>query len=852
MAVSDLNLDDWPDLYVGNDFHEDDYLYLNSGIGTFNESLWNTTGHSSRSTMGIDIADINNDGLPDIIALDMLPSDMETQRTTGHASADAMMRVLHDFGYGPQVSRNTLQLHRGITSDGIPYFSEIGVFAGIDATDWSWSPLIADFDGDGWKDLYITNGIPGRPNDLDYIEYVATSDIQRALQARSPTVEADVASKMPAAIVSNVMFQGINGLQFSDVTSQWGFDARVIGNGAAYGDLDLDGDLDLVINALNHPILIYRNESTNNYITVQLSGTGMNTSGLGAKVHLWSSGIYQMQEQFPSRGFQSSVNHALSFGLGTASIADSLVVIWPSGLRSSTGPVSAGTRVILHEIDGQQLNDIPHHNPTALIQRVEEHGISFSHIEDQIWDFEIQPLLPYWRSAHGAAIAVGDVNGDGLDDLFFGGARDQTSELYILTGERRYRSVLFPDTHKAQEVIDAVFFDADADGDQDLYIVTGGWTGPADLHQDRIYMNSGDGNFKSAPNRLPSLFSNGTSVATADFDLDGDIDIFVGSDTPPASYGEAGLSTLLENDGKGYFTDVTDMMSPTLHQIGHVTDVEWVDLIGDSHPDLVLVGEWIPVTIFENLGETFVDRSDSLGLSDSNGLWQSLSIDDLNADGYLDLVVGNLGSNTVFESPLALFAYDFDQDGLTDPVIAQWHHDDWFVWASRDALLQQLPILSTKIPTYHSYKDESVADLFGHDFEPSQMVNVLHSMVFWNQSGTSFISEKLPSEVQWAPAMAINTIKSTDGSYAFISGNISSTSDAFGSANASWGSVIHFNGDGDMRMISNTGYHTPEDTRQLHFIKGDPIWMIVSRLNTHPLVFELSDDFKIDALSELN
>jgi len=846
IAVSDLNFDGWPDLYVGNDFHEDDYLYLNSGLGTFTESLWKTTGHTSRSTMGVDIADMNNDGFFDIVALDMLPPDLATQRTTGHASADALMRVLQDFGYGDQVSRNTLQLHQGITPEGVPYYSEIGIFAGIDATDWSWSPLIADFDGDGWKDLFVTNGIPGRPNDLDYIEYVATPDIQSRLQSGAPTVETDVAQQMPSAIVSNFMFQGGQSLQLHDVTSQWGLAERVIGNGAAYADLDLDGDLDLVINALNHPALIYRNESRSNFLTVQLHGLDDNTSAIGAKIQVWSSGIYQVQEQSPSRGFQSSVGHILSFGIGNASKADSVVIVWPSGLKSSVGAVPAGTQIDLYEGDGQRIAQDTKGDSTIMMQRLDDHGISFSHMQDQALDFEILPVLPYWRSTLGAALAVGNVSGDGLTDVFLGGARNQSSELYLQTQDGRFQSAYFPDSYKAQEFVDAVFFDADGDKDLDLYVVSGGWVGSAQLNQDRMYLNSGTGMFNPAPNRLPPSHSNGTSVTAADFDLDGDIDLFVGRDTPFESYGEPGLSRLLENDGAGYFTDITILASPTLQRIGHVTDAEWADLIGDTHPDLVLVGEWMPITIFENLNGKLINRTDSLGLSNSIGLWQSLSVDDLNADGYLDLVGGNLGLNTVFEPPVALFSHDLDQDGRIDPIIAQWHHEEWFVWASRDALLHQLPSLSAQIPAYHSFKDQSVGDLFGTDLRPNHIAHTLHSAVFWNQSGVHFISEKMPDEVQWAPAMAVNTATSMDGSYAFISGNISSTSDAFGSASAGWGSVVQFDLEGKMQIAQNTGFHVSGDTRQIHMIQGNPLRMIVARSDDHPVIFELSSHFTFD------
>ncbi len=839
IVASDLNLDGWPDLYVGNDFHEDDYLYLNSGLGTFIESLWKTTGQTSRSTMGVDIADLNNDGLPDIVALDMLPPDLATQRTAGNANADARMRILADFGYGPQVSRNTLQLHRGMTLEGTPFFSEIASFAGIEATDWSWAPLLADFDGDGWKDLYVTNGIPGRPNDLDFIEYVATPDIQRMLLEGSAEQEAEVAQKMPPAIVSNYAFKGGDHLQFHDVSSDWGLANRVIGNGAAYGDLDLDGDLDIVVNALNHPALIYRNESTNHFISIELHGTKKNTSAIGAKVWVWARNLSQMQEQFPSRGFQSSVSHVLNFGIGDALIADSVLVIWPSGLHSKVRPVTAGTHLTLLESDAHMAPSDSLMIPTPQVIPLDNHGISFKHTEDEVWDFEIQPLLPYGRSTRGVALAVSDINNDGLEDIYFGGGRGQAGALYLQLPNGRFQNISFPDIHQASEDTDAVFFDADGDGDQDLYIVSGGWTGPAELHQDRLYMNLGSRTFQSESNRIPIIHTNGTAVAASDFDLDGDIDLFVGSDTYAESYGEPGISSLLMNDGTGYFTDITHQVSPTLQHIGHVTDAVWADIVGSPLPDLALVGEWMPITVFENYGTSLVDQTDSLGLSQSTGLWQSLIVEDLNADGFVDLVAGNLGKNTVLHPPIALFANDFDQDGRIDPVLALWQEDQWMPWASRDALLQQIPKLSARIPTYRAYRDLSVADIFGENLQPDLTIQTLSSHVYWNDERTNFIADELPDEAQWSPIMSMHSTQFGSESNLLIVGNLSATSDAFGALSAGWGEIIRYADSKSSEVIPYSGFHVPDNARRIEVIHGHSTKIIVVRSNATPLIFQL-------------
>ena len=493
----------------------------------------------------------------------------------------------------------------GYDKDGYPIYSEIGIFAGIHATDWSWAALIADLDNDGWKDIFISNGIPGRPNDLDYLAYTSDAEVQRSLHTGSFDDQMAVAQRMPSLRIPNYGFKNERSLQFEDVTASWGLDEPSYSNGAAYGDLDADGDIDLVINDIDGPARIYRNNSTTHYhLSVSLRGLGGNTAGIGAKVHIYADGMHLYQEQMPTRGFQSSVDHTLHFGLGMLPAVDSITVIWPTGTRQTLHEPVINTVVHIAETTTQQTVQADTSTQSSwFVDTTAESGLDYRHKENQYNDFTSQPLLPYRLSTQGPAVAVGDVNGDSLDDIFLGGAHNTPGTLFMQVSPGRFSrtsSATF-EADAMHEDVDAVFFDADMDGDQDLYVVSGGGEfaeGTAAL-EDRLYFNS-EGSFERSAQLLPR--SDGCCVSAADYDSDGDLDLFVGTRSVPARYGHMSPSFLLSNDGNGILADVSADSAPSLQNLGMVTSSTWADVTGSPEPDLVIVGEWMPITVLSGSG----------------------------------------------------------------------------------------------------------------------------------------------------------------------------------------------------------------------------------------------------------
>src|SRR5258705_6999296 len=649
IAVSDFNLDGCPDIYIANDFPENDFLYLNNCNGPFTESIAQATGHTSRFSMGADAADYDNDGRPDIAVLHMLPDSERILKSAATTESYTLFNMKLAAGYHYQYARNTLQLNRGVTG-GKLRFSEIGLLAGIAATDWSWAPLFADFDNDGRKDLFVTTGINRRPNDLDYI---ASLD---SIPAGTAPPVARLIAKMPHVPQPNYAFHNNGDLTFTNLAAAWGLGAAGFSNGAAYVDLDNDGALDLVVNNLNTPAAVYRNRvrdldsAGHHYLTVALRGSDANTAGLGATVKVAAGGTRQLVEVMPTRGFESAVDPRAHFGLGTSSRVDSLTVIWPDRRSQTLTDVAADRMITLSQADARGQPPIgPSAHSPSFSDITGQLPISYKHQENVFFDFGREPMMPHLLSTEGPAFAVGDVNGDGRDDIYAGGAKWQAGALFTQGADGLLRAAREPafQADSLNEDVDAALFDADGDGDLDLYVVSGGnefWEGEPLL--DRLYRNDGRGNFARARDALPVFYHNGSCVVPGDFDGDGDVDLFVGSRVVARQYGAVPRRYLLQNDGRGNFRDVTTALAPGLDSVGMASRAVWVDYDGAGKLDLIVVGEWMPVRVFHQENGRLIDRTTEAGFAGSSGWWTSIQAADLNGDGRPDLVLRSLGFNS--------------------------------------------------------------------------------------------------------------------------------------------------------------------------------------------------------------
>lgn len=763
LSTADVNQDGWPDIYVGNDFKEPDYLYINNKDGTFTGRLNEQINHTTLFSMGIDINDYNNDLLPDIVELDMLPEDNHSSKM--HLGADNFdeYNSLFERGMPHQYMKNCLQKNNG---DGT--FSEIGQLAGMSNTDWSWAPLFADFDNDGWKDLFISNGYKRNNTDMEFLKYSA-DQVLKYQRGEEEVDVLDYISHMPPIKLPNYIYQNKGNDHFEQKMKEWGLDEPTVSQGSVYADIDNDGDLDLIINNTEGIASVYRNNSDqlikNNFLRVQLKGDLKNSSGLGTKVLVFAAGEKFYQEQSPVRGFQSSVDQVLHFGLNNKTIVDSIIIIWPDDKVQELRNIKVNQTLQVKKNDAVLSFTYPINKPVTCLFEKDNAVINYVHKENEFNDFTIQPLLLQYYSRQGPCMAKADLNGDGLEDVFIGGAKDQAGSIFLQTAKHSF--VPLPsaalELDSLMEDVDAIFFDADNDKDLDLYVVSGSYefTGnPAQL-TDRLYINNGKGQFTRKENALPSFIANKSCVRSYDFDGDGDLDLFVGGSVTPGKWPEFTISRLLLNDGKGIFTDVTQQFCPALTAIGMVKDAAWVDVNNDKIKDLIIVGEWMPVKVFINKKSGFEDASQKYISFSSLGWWNKILLNDFDKDGDEDMVLANYGTNGQLQAseiaPVQLYNSDIDENGTNDPVLTSFVQGKSYPFITMDDLLFQAPFLRKKFYNYASYADAVISDVLSAKtlrlIKPLQATTF--NTIYLENTGKGLIKKDLPIQAQYAPVYAM-------------------------------------------------------------------------------------------------
>lgn len=860
-SISDLNGDRYPDIYVTNDYEEQDFCYINNRDGTFREVSKKLFGHLSKYGMGSDIADINNDGFHDVVVLDMLPEDNRRQKLLKGPDEYDRYSLAVDSGYHHQYMRNTLQLNRGYATDTLPRFSEIGQFSGISNTDWSWAPLLADFDNDGLKDLFVTNGFLRDFNNLDFIKYNADA-YREARVSRKAVDYLSLIQQLPSTKIPNYTFRNMKGIRFKDVTPDWGIDEPSVSSGAAYADFDNDGDYDLVINNLNGDASLYRNNQeaiqNNNYIKISLRGDGLNTQGLGAKVEITTSNGTMFLEAWFTRGYQSSVEPVITAGIGSVEVVEAIKVVWPDGRVSIVKTPSINSVVNIAHADARSIEQESVSPNRAILRDVTEAaGLDFRHRENNFIDFKVQRLLYYQVSRLGGKLAKSDVNHDGNDDVYFCGAVGQSGALFLGRDDGSfYRAANQPwALDSLSEDADALFMDADGDGDEDLYVVSGGseFVTTAPLYQDRLYLNNGEGGFTKSVHALPSENSSGSHVTVADYDKDGDQDLFVGGRLIPGDYGLIPRSFILRNDSgpEGVkFTDATQEHDNILSSPGMVTSATWTDYNNDTWPDLVIAGEWMPVMVFENRQGKLTRRSDLAALEQSEGWWCSIVPADVDDDGDIDFLLGNAGTNMQFkaskEEPVELFAGDFNSDGVTDPMVNYYIQGKSYPLATRDELLDQVSALKKKFVRYEDYSGATMEDIAtveqlekAHRFK----AHTLESSWMENVGGKEFKLHPLPELAQFSSinGFIVDDFAGDTKMEVIAAGNFYPFKPQLGRSDAATGLMLHYDDSlrADQSVLASvwlTG-----DIRDIEVLtfKSGVRRVIISRNNDKPAVFQI-------------
>ena len=823
-AISDVNNDGWPDIYVSNDFLTSDILYINNGNGTFTDKTHECLKHTSFASMGNDVADFNNDGLPDIYTLDMLPEDNYRKKLIIPSASYDKFQLLLQKRYEPQYTRNALQLNNG---DGT--FSDIAFLSHVSSTDWSWSALFADYDNDGDKDLMVTNGFYRDLGDQDYIHYQAKLNNPMGNQSAKREEKLKAVKALPNIPLQDYLFENNNDLTFTKRSTDWGFNEPGFSNGACYADLDNDGDLELIINQFNGKAKIFKNNAhelfKNNYLSIKLKGILPNKDAIGSKVYVYTKGGMQMEELNPYRGYESSMEPILHFGIGKNTAVDSIKIIWPDGAHQKEINVKANQVVNIAYAATPRIDDaVIKKNPSLLFKNISgENGLKYHHTENAFDDFKIQPLLPHMHSKNGPGIAAGDINGDGKEDFYIGAALGNNGSFFIKDRNGNFSErKLKKDT--LYEDMGVLLFDADNDNDLDLYVVSGGSDNKAGtaMQQDRLYLNDGKGNFTYKPDALPDTKASGSCVVACDYDKDGDLDLFIGGRVVPGSYPSAAKSYLLKNDG-GKFSDVSASELPALGKIGMVTSALWTDYDNDGWIDLMLVGEFMPITFIKNNGGRLA-ASSPITINHSQGWWNSITAADFDEDGDIDYIIGNLGLNTRHKAstkePLCIYAKDFDKDGRLDPIMCYYVDGKNYVYPTRDEMIKQIPAMRGRFQSYKDFASVTFEESFTRQELSDALVvksECFESSYLENKGNGKFERRALPLECQVAPIFGMLTGDYNNDGHTdvLITGNSYSTEVSTGAYDAMTGILLAGDGRGNFKaLVSNTtGFKADGDSK---------------------------------------
>ncbi|MCY4298549.1 MAG: VCBS repeat-containing protein [Flavobacteriaceae bacterium] len=849
VVSADFNEDGWPDIYVSNDYNEEDYLYINNQDRTFTESLRDYMDYTPLFSMGSDVADINNDGSMDIVALDMLPESQERQKMVLGPDNYEKHSQLTKTGFHHQYMRNMLQVNQSGQ-----FFSEVGQFSGISNTDWSWAALVSDFDNDGWNDLFVTNGYKRDYTNMDFISYA----VQQRLNQQQNNSELEVMNlinEIPSSLQENYIYRQVQPLQFEKMNRSWGFDHQTLSNGAVYSDLDNDGDLDLVVNNIEKPASIYRNNSeklsTNHSLSIQLlDTTSLNREGIGAHVTVYSGENSFHRLNQPVRGFQSSVSRKLHFGLGQNEVIDSITIQWPDGQFQNLMVQESVSKLTIEKAQNLK-SSMPSESHPIIFSKSEDTGLeSIVHQENEFVDFKRERLLPFYLSTKGPQIAIGDINQDQQTDIYLVGAKGTSGQLLVQNSNGKFQqsnnSIFEQIVEKEQTA--ALFFDADGDGDADLYTVSGGNENQGELLQDRMYINQ-NGQLTNALTSLPLENLSGSCVVSSDIDHDGDLDLFVGTFGMPGQYPLSNQSQLLINDGNGFF-ELENHRMPQQNQLGKVSDALFYDIDQNGFDDLIVVGHWMKPQILLNTDGLF-SWMEAPFLENLEGFWNSIEQADVNNDGQMDFLLGNLGLNSQLKSPVKLFYKDFDNNGALDPILCVYENERWVPFISKDDIQSQITSLKSKYVSYASYADQSMNDIFSEsELSDAQELDIreFSSGILLSNKGSGYSFVPYPKEAQLSPIYAQVLLDfNEDGHIDLITGgNLFGTRVKLGRFASSKGELFEGDGTGQFKPVdySKSGLFNRGEIRDMKLVKIRNQWyLIVARNNTNLNIFSL--DFPI-------